>query len=360
MGSACKPQCQKPSEAGDDVGLEPTTPVADTSPCINVGEAVKTAEAGAPEDAESKVAEAAVVPEPAAAEDSQAANAAAEPAAEADAARKSAEESGVAAPPPEPEEVQPAASEEAAAKAQEAKDGGSKDPAKSVDAESERPHDGHINIGASIENEATEKEKPDKAAAKKTVIPEAERKKRAAKAAAAAKKKKAAEDKKHAEEEAKTNADNEAKQKADEGKAKESESGADKVTSKKSDVTDKSTSVAGWGTPEALQAIFAEDPEEDQADLVQQYFQAVTAVTKGKPKKGAPGNEEKMTLYGLFKQVNEGDVNKPKPGMLAGLEARGKWIAWNSRKGMDKKSAMEEYVKVVRALKTKYQFEVPS
>jgi diazepam-binding inhibitor (GABA receptor modulating acyl-CoA-binding protein) len=45
-------------------------------------------------------------------------------------------------------------------------------------------------------------------------------------------------------------------------------------------------------------------------------------------------NEQKSEIYGLFKQASMGDNTAEKPGLLSGFEARGKWDAWEAKKGM--------------------------
>lgn len=392
MGAACKPQCQQPSEAGDDAGLEPTTPVADNTPCSNVDEAPKEALVCgcAPKDIENKVADAAAVLETEATqaeaepeaevEESRGENAAAEPEAEAETARKSEEENSAAAPPPQVE-TQPAASEEAAAKVQETKD--DKDiyvakPAEDVaagqgaapiaeqdeqDAKVVKQGDEHPSAGEDGAPVFTKRGSMD---TKKKGT--ADKKSKVAKAVSAGtdkKKKTAAEDKKHKRKSADFEAEQKDKQdkEASEQKDKQEEPLVATLSTKEKKrsetMSDKSLNLSGWGTPEQLQAIFAQEDEEvDTADLVQEYFQAVKLVQKGKPRKGKISNEEKMTLYGLFKQVNQGDLNQPKPGMLSGLEARGKWNAWNSRRGMEKTDAMKEYIRVVEQLQVKYTVEL--
>ena len=44
-------------------------------------------------------------------------------------------------------------------------------------------------------------------------------------------------------------------------------------------------------------------------------------------------NDQKSTVYGLFKQAKEGDNTAAEPGMLSGFEAKGKWTAWEAQKG---------------------------
>ncbi|CAF0789638.1 unnamed protein product [Didymodactylos carnosus] len=65
-----------------------------------------------------------------------------------------------------------------------------------------------------------------------------------------------------------------------------------------------------------------------------------------------PTNEEKLQLYGWFKQVNFGDVNTAKPGMFD-LEGKAKWDAWNKNKGMSKEEAEKNYIQLVKQLQAK-------
>mmetsp|Transcript_8142 Transcript_8142/g.13668 ORF Transcript_8142/g.13668 Transcript_8142/m.13668 type:complete len:84 (-) Transcript_8142:80-331(-) len=61
-------------------------------------------------------------------------------------------------------------------------------------------------------------------------------------------------------------------------------------------------------------------------------------------------NEQKSEVYGLFKQAKEGDNSVEKPGMLSGFEARGKWDAWEAKKGMSKEEAAAAYVTLVKGI----------
>lgn len=60
--------------------------------------------------------------------------------------------------------------------------------------------------------------------------------------------------------------------------------------------------------------------------------------------------EQVKELYGLYKQATLGDNTSEKPGIFAGLEARGKWDAWESKKGMSKEDAKQAYVDFVTPL----------
>ena len=62
-----------------------------------------------------------------------------------------------------------------------------------------------------------------------------------------------------------------------------------------------------------------------------------------------PGNEVKLRLYGLFKQVTEGDVSGSRPGMMNPV-GRAKYDAWAKLSGWAPAAAEEQYVAIVRDL----------
>ena len=64
-------------------------------------------------------------------------------------------------------------------------------------------------------------------------------------------------------------------------------------------------------------------------------------------------NAEKLACYGLFKQVTVGDNTTPQPWAVQ-MEARAKWDAWASRKGMSKESAIAAYIAEVDSQHAKY------
>ncbi|XP_033112537.1 acyl-CoA-binding protein-like [Anneissia japonica] len=66
-----------------------------------------------------------------------------------------------------------------------------------------------------------------------------------------------------------------------------------------------------------------------------------------------PTDQERLDVYGLYKQVTIGDVNTARPGMLD-LTGKAKWDAWNALKGKTKESAETEYIQKVEELKKKY------
>ena len=77
-----------------------------------------------------------------------------------------------------------------------------------------------------------------------------------------------------------------------------------------------------------------------------EFEQAVEAV-QGLPTD--PGNEVKLRLYGLFKQVTQGDVSGSRPGMMNPV-GRAKYDAWATLSGTSAEAAEEQYVAIVRDL----------
>ncbi|XP_012871757.1 PREDICTED: diazepam-binding inhibitor-like 5 [Dipodomys ordii] len=62
--------------------------------------------------------------------------------------------------------------------------------------------------------------------------------------------------------------------------------------------------------------------------------------------------EEKLLIYGFYKQATQGDCNIPAPA-ANDVKAMAKWEAWNMNKGMSKMDAMRIYVAKVEELKKK-------
>ncbi|XP_043691341.1 acyl-CoA-binding protein-like isoform X2 [Telopea speciosissima] len=60
-------------------------------------------------------------------------------------------------------------------------------------------------------------------------------------------------------------------------------------------------------------------------------------------------NENKLILYGLFKQATVGQVNTSRPGMFSMTE-RAKWDAWKGVEGKSKDEAMSDYITKVKQL----------
>ena len=82
--------------------------------------------------------------------------------------------------------------------------------------------------------------------------------------------------------------------------------------------------------------------------LLQDEFE--TYAQKVRDQKPTVSDDQKKEVYGLFKQAKEGDNTAEKPGMMSGFEARGKWDAWEAKKGLSKEDAAAEYVKLVKGI----------
>ncbi len=73
------------------------------------------------------------------------------------------------------------------------------------------------------------------------------------------------------------------------------------------------------------------------------------AVTRSKELPEKPGNNDLLTLYGLYKQANEGDVSGDKPEGFD-FKAIAKYDTWAKLSGKSNEEAMEEYIKLVEKL----------
>lgn len=65
-----------------------------------------------------------------------------------------------------------------------------------------------------------------------------------------------------------------------------------------------------------------------------------------------PDNDTLLSLYSLFKQATEGDVQGKRPGMLD-FKGRAKYDAWAQKAGWSSDKAMTEYVALVKKLQAK-------
>ena len=81
-------------------------------------------------------------------------------------------------------------------------------------------------------------------------------------------------------------------------------------------------------------------------DLKNRFLDAVTR-SKELPEK--PGTNDLLTLYGLFKQANEGDVSGDRPQGFD-FKAIAKYDAWAKLTGKSSEEAMEEYIELVEKL----------
>nr|6KF8_A Chain A, Acyl-CoA-binding domain-containing protein 2 [Oryza sativa Japonica Group]6KF8_C Chain C, Acyl-CoA-binding domain-containing protein 2 [Oryza sativa Japonica Group]6KF8_D Chain D, Acyl-CoA-binding domain-containing protein 2 [Oryza sativa Japonica Group]6KF8_F Chain F, Acyl-CoA-binding domain-containing protein 2 [Oryza sativa Japonica Group]6KF8_I Chain I, Acyl-CoA-binding domain-containing protein 2 [Oryza sativa Japonica Group]6KF8_K Chain K, Acyl-CoA-binding domain-containing p len=60
-------------------------------------------------------------------------------------------------------------------------------------------------------------------------------------------------------------------------------------------------------------------------------------------------NEDKLLLYGLYKQATVGPVTTGRPGIF-NLKDRYKWDAWKAVEGKSKEEAMADYITKVKQL----------
>lgn len=75
-----------------------------------------------------------------------------------------------------------------------------------------------------------------------------------------------------------------------------------------------------------------------------------TAVKDSKTLPEKPDNATLLSLYALYKQSTDGDVDGKRPG-FTDMVGRAKWDAWNEKKGTSKEAAMRAYVDLVESLK---------
>ena len=80
---------------------------------------------------------------------------------------------------------------------------------------------------------------------------------------------------------------------------------------------------------------------------LEQQFQDYVAIIKTKDP--LPSDSDLLILYGLYKQVTQGDCNTPQPWSTQ-VEARSRWDAWYKNSGMYRHVAMEKYIEKVNEL----------
>ena len=61
-------------------------------------------------------------------------------------------------------------------------------------------------------------------------------------------------------------------------------------------------------------------------------------------------NEERLLMFGFFKQATEGNVKGSQPWKVQ-LEKRAKWDRWNAIKGMARNDAGKKYVEALEGFK---------
>lgn len=79
---------------------------------------------------------------------------------------------------------------------------------------------------------------------------------------------------------------------------------------------------------------------------MESQFKEAVAKSKTLP---SQSNDNLLALYALYKQATEGDVSGSKPGMFD-FKGVAKYNAWESKKGMTKEVAMQEYIELVNRL----------
>lgn len=97
---------------------------------------------------------------------------------------------------------------------------------------------------------------------------------------------------------------------------------------------------------EEMSEILKKQMDEMHSNLEQSFRDAAARV---KTRKTMPSNTDLLILYGLYKQVTEGDCNTSQPWSVQ-IEARAKWDAWNKNKNMQRMNAMRNYIDKVEEL----------
>jgi diazepam-binding inhibitor (GABA receptor modulating acyl-CoA-binding protein) len=95
-----------------------------------------------------------------------------------------------------------------------------------------------------------------------------------------------------------------------------------------------------------LQGVQGKSAQELRSNLEQCFHDAVVRI---KTRASTPSNADLLILYGLYKQVTEGDCETAQPWAVQ-VQARAKWDAWNNNKKMDKFTAMRNYIDKVEEL----------
>lgn len=86
------------------------------------------------------------------------------------------------------------------------------------------------------------------------------------------------------------------------------------------------------------------DVDLESDDLEGQFSRAADYVAQNHDKPELQG--QLLQYYGLYKQGGSGDCNTKRPSMFQ-MTAKAKWDSWNQLKGMTRKVAMDNYVKLL-------------
>lgn len=84
----------------------------------------------------------------------------------------------------------------------------------------------------------------------------------------------------------------------------------------------------------------------DSMSTQQRFDKAVYAIKNGPPRDSS--TEKKLNFYKYYKQATEGDVKGEQPYAIS-FEARAKWDAWNSVKGLSTEEAQQKYIGLLEA-----------
>lgn len=126
-----------------------------------------------------------------------------------------------------------------------------------------------------------------------------------------------------------------------------------------------SDAVSGFnccGAPPGVQQVSRAGGVEDQQSPAQRrgvppaavgFPEAVALIKDGKPTRGEITNQDKLGLYGLYKQGTAGDAKGERPPFYQ-VEGRAKWDAWKGREGMPQEQAKQAYVNETMRLKEAY------
>ncbi|KAE8681887.1 Acyl-CoA-binding protein [Hibiscus syriacus] len=80
---------------------------------------------------------------------------------------------------------------------------------------------------------------------------------------------------------------------------------------------------------------------------LKEEFEEYTEKAKTLP--ASTTNDDKLILYGLYKQATVGPVNTSRPGMF-NLKEKAKWDAWKAVEGKSSEDAMNDYITKVKQL----------
>ncbi|CAO2205871.1 unnamed protein product [Urochloa humidicola] len=80
---------------------------------------------------------------------------------------------------------------------------------------------------------------------------------------------------------------------------------------------------------------------------LQEEFEEYAEKAKTLPE--STSNENKLILYGLYKQSTVGPVDTSRPGIF-NMRDRAKWDAWKAVEAKSKEEAMSDYITKVKQL----------